>query len=180
MGSLHNREVAYAASDRQGSKFEYCVWRTVSPHSSHHPQEVLLAQFSLHLHKGGLNPHSFHFIHREHNDEQLYMVHLNPREHNMWILKTFYLCPSHPERTYYLESFYFFYVWLRLSLKEQNNNTSYHKICPTLCYIPKQWLLNVYNLLYFFNGRYNYLKCLWRCTIVDYDFGNYFRQNLPK
>ena len=29
---------------------------TVSSHSSHHPQEVLLAQFSLHLHKGGLNP----------------------------------------------------------------------------------------------------------------------------
>ena len=28
---------------------------------SHHPQEVLRAQFSLHVHKGGLKPHSFHF-----------------------------------------------------------------------------------------------------------------------
>ena len=28
----------------------------------HHPQEVLLAQFSLYVHKGGLKPDSFHFI----------------------------------------------------------------------------------------------------------------------
>ena len=28
--------------------------------SSHHPQEVLLAQFSLYVHKGGLKPASFH------------------------------------------------------------------------------------------------------------------------
>ena len=42
--------------------FESCVWRDVSSHSSHHPQEVLLAQFSLYVHKGGLKPHSFHFI----------------------------------------------------------------------------------------------------------------------
>ena len=27
--------------------------------SSHHPQEVLLAQFSLYVHKGGLKPDSF-------------------------------------------------------------------------------------------------------------------------
>ena len=44
----------------QGSNFECCVWRTVSSHSSHHPQEVLLAQFSLYVHKGGLKPDSFH------------------------------------------------------------------------------------------------------------------------
>ena len=50
------------ASDRQGSNFESCVWRTVSSQSSHHPQEVLLAQFSLYVHKGGLKPDSFHFI----------------------------------------------------------------------------------------------------------------------
>ena len=37
--------------------------RTVSFHSSHHPQEVLLAQFSLYVHKGDLKPDSFHFIH---------------------------------------------------------------------------------------------------------------------
>ena len=59
MGSLRDREVACSASDRQGSNFESCVWRTVS---SHHPQEVLLAQFSLYVHKSGLKPDSFHFF----------------------------------------------------------------------------------------------------------------------
>ena len=58
VGSLRDREVAGSASDRQGSNFESCVWMTVS---SHHPQEVLLAQFSLYVHKGGLKPDSFHF-----------------------------------------------------------------------------------------------------------------------
>ena len=64
VGSLHDREVACSASDRQGSNFESCVWRTVSSQSSHHPQEVLLAQFSLYVHKGGLKPDSFHFQYR--------------------------------------------------------------------------------------------------------------------
>ena len=49
VGSLRDREVACSASDRQGSNFESCVWRTVSSQSSHHPQEVLLAQFSLYV-----------------------------------------------------------------------------------------------------------------------------------
>ena len=62
VGSLCDREVACSASDCQGSNFESCVWRTVSSQSSHHPQEVLLAQFSLYVHKGGLKPDSFHFI----------------------------------------------------------------------------------------------------------------------
>ena len=62
VGSLRDREVACSASDRQGSNFESCVWRTVSSQSSHHPQEVLLAQFSLSVHKGGLKPESFHFF----------------------------------------------------------------------------------------------------------------------
>ena len=61
VGSLRDREVTCSASDRQGSNFESCVWRTVSSQSSHHPQEVLLAQFSLYVHKGGLKPDSFHF-----------------------------------------------------------------------------------------------------------------------
>ena len=61
VGSLRDREVACSTSDRQGSNFESCVWRTVSSQSSHHPQEVLLAQFSLYGHKGGLKPDSFHF-----------------------------------------------------------------------------------------------------------------------
>ena len=60
VGSLRDREVACSVSDRQGSNFESCVWRTVSSQSSHHPQEVLLAQFSLYVHKGGLKP--IHFI----------------------------------------------------------------------------------------------------------------------
>ena len=62
VGSLRDREVACSASDRQGSNFEFCVWRTVSSQSSHHPQEVLLAQFSLYVHKGGLKPDSINFI----------------------------------------------------------------------------------------------------------------------
>ena len=49
VGSLRDREVACSAPDRQGSNFESCVWRTVSSQSSHHPQEVLLAQFSLYV-----------------------------------------------------------------------------------------------------------------------------------
>ena len=62
VGSLRDREVACSASDRQGSNFETCVWRTVSSQLSHHPQEVLLAQFSLYVHKGGLKPDSFHLL----------------------------------------------------------------------------------------------------------------------
>ena len=75
VGSLRDREVACSASDRQGLNFESCVWRTVSSQSSHHPQEVLLAQFSLYVHKGGLNPiHfiSFHYIHAF--DTKIYTV----------------------------------------------------------------------------------------------------------
>ena len=62
VGSLRDREVACSASDRQGSSFESCVCRTVSSQSSHHPQEVLLAQLSLYVHKGGLKPDSFHLL----------------------------------------------------------------------------------------------------------------------
>ena len=62
VGSLRDREVACSVSDRQGANFESCVWRTVSSQSSHHPQEVLLAQFSLYVHKGGLEPVSFNFF----------------------------------------------------------------------------------------------------------------------
>ena len=56
-----DREVACLASDRQGSNFD-SVWRRVSSHSSHLPQEVLLAQFSLYMHKGGIKPDSFHWL----------------------------------------------------------------------------------------------------------------------
>ena len=72
MGSLRDREVACSASDRQGSNFESCVWRTVSSQTSHHPQEVLLAQFSLYVHKGGLKPDSFHFLHQ--HKRSIYLI----------------------------------------------------------------------------------------------------------
>ena len=70
VGSLRDREVACSASDRQGSNFESCVWRTVS---SHHPQEVLLAQFSLYVHKGGLKPDSFHFLSSQRQDAHYHL-----------------------------------------------------------------------------------------------------------
>ena len=59
VGSLRDREIACSASDRQGSNFESCVWRTVSSRSSHHPQEVLLAQFAQRWSKARFI--SFHF-----------------------------------------------------------------------------------------------------------------------
>ena len=46
---LRDREVACSASD------------AVSSHSSHHSQAVLLAKFSLYVHRSGPKPHSFHF-----------------------------------------------------------------------------------------------------------------------
>ena len=69
VGSLRDREVACSASDLQGLNFESCVWRAVSSHSSHHPQEVLLAQFSLYVHKNGLKPDSFYFIYSNMGDK---------------------------------------------------------------------------------------------------------------
>ena len=72
VGSLRDREVACSASDRQGSNFESCVWSTVSSQSSHHPQEVLLAQFSLYVHKGGLKPDSFYFTYSTLTAEEYY------------------------------------------------------------------------------------------------------------
>ena len=49
----NDRDVACSASEPQDSNFKSCVWRAVSFYSSHHPQEVLLAQVSLYVHKGG-------------------------------------------------------------------------------------------------------------------------------
>ena len=51
-----------SASDRQGAKVKSCVCMAVSPHSSHHQQEVLLNQFSLYVNKDGLKPHSFTWV----------------------------------------------------------------------------------------------------------------------
>ena len=74
VGSLRDREVACSASDRQGSNFESCVWRTVSSQSSHHSQEVLLVQFSLYVHKGGLSPIHFISFHFTSPDKELLTV----------------------------------------------------------------------------------------------------------
>ena len=60
VGSFCDREIACSASDLQGLKS--CVRRAVSSHSSHNPQKVLLTQFSLYVHKSGLNPDSFSSI----------------------------------------------------------------------------------------------------------------------
>ena len=80
VGSLRDREVACSASDRQGSNFKSRVWRTVS---SHHPQEVLLAQFSLYVHKGGLKPDSFHFIYDIYTQYKRMSI-SSPLLYNVW------------------------------------------------------------------------------------------------
>ena len=92
VGSLRDREVACSASDRQGSNFESCVWRTVSSQSSHHPQEVLLAQLSLYVHKGGLKPDSFHLVLRLSKKQALYGVVLIERTQNTEAVITPYNC----------------------------------------------------------------------------------------
>ena len=62
VGSVLDREVACSASDRRGSNFESCFWRAVSSWSSQNPQKVLLVQFGLYVHRGGLKPHSFYLF----------------------------------------------------------------------------------------------------------------------
>ena len=91
VGSLRDREVACSASDRQGSNFESWVWRTVSSQSSHQPQEVLLAQFSLYVHKGGLKPDSFHFFSRRpyHGNIYLSVKHFELMEKNLTVHKPY-------------------------------------------------------------------------------------------
>ena len=49
VGSLRDREVACSASDRQGSDFESCVWRTVSSHSSQRWPKARFISFHLPL-----------------------------------------------------------------------------------------------------------------------------------
>ena len=94
VGSVRDREVACSASDRQGSTFESCVWRTVSSQSSHHPQEVILAQFGLYVHKGGLKPDSFHLLLlKTHITQPLSSFGLSP----VWFkFSTFFETSTHP------------------------------------------------------------------------------------
>ena len=85
VGSQRNREEACSASDRQGSNFESCVCRAVSSHLSHHPQEVLLAQFSLYMHTFGLKPHLFYlFITLKHAHAPAPFIYVT---YSMWELR---------------------------------------------------------------------------------------------
>ena len=43
VGSCRDRKVACSASDLQGLNLNSCDWRAVSSHSSHHPQQIILA-----------------------------------------------------------------------------------------------------------------------------------------
>ena len=45
--------------------FEFRILCLAVSDSSHHPQEVLLAHFSLYVHKSGPKPDSFHFLDRD-------------------------------------------------------------------------------------------------------------------
>ena len=66
VGRLRDREITCSALDHEDTNFKSCVWRTLSSHSSHHPQEVLLAHFSLYVHKGDLKPNLFIlFVHNK-------------------------------------------------------------------------------------------------------------------
>ena len=59
---IRDQKLACSASDRRVSNFESCIWSVVS---SHHAQEVLLAQFSPYVHKSGLNLNScIHTVYR--------------------------------------------------------------------------------------------------------------------
>ena len=115
-GSLRDREVACSASYRQGSNFESCVWRTVSSQSSHHPQEVLLAQFSLYVHKGGLKPDSFHFLHQQYSriDQSLSLsIHLSPSQRRKKIILFF---QYHVVSNYLINNNYTFIFQLMTSI----------------------------------------------------------------
>ena len=60
LGGLKKKKMRCSVLGLRPPGLEFCVWRAVSFHSSHHPQDVLLAKFSLYVHKGSLNPDSFH------------------------------------------------------------------------------------------------------------------------
>ena len=128
VGSLRDRDVACSASDHQGSSFESCVWRTVSSQSSHHPQEVLLAQFSLYVHKGGLKPDSFHFKHITNTDDEYIVLSRNMcccdnakrRNYNIcenWVVITTILLvsiSSYTEDVVLISHFIYFYRYIYL------------------------------------------------------------------
>ena len=126
MGSLCDREVACSASDRQGSNFECCVWRTVSPQSSHHPQEALQAQFSLYVHKNGLKPDSFHFTNSNVFLSKLQWIALAIPPSNEWKISTNnYACFNLYDQL--IESLLF---WTECVFKHQRFANVYSQIKP--------------------------------------------------
>ena len=128
VGSLRVREVACSASDRQGSNFESCVWGTVSSQSSHHPQEVLLAQFSLYVYKGGLRPDSFH-------------VKLPPlvnfirvgKFRKKWLSLTKMLCESRKESTICLSR-------IIASPGGKSSTLYFDPLTTRRCHVPLKWV----------------------------------------
>ena len=74
-----------ACRDHQGSNFKSCGWRAVSSRSPHHPQEVLLAQFSLHMRNGGLKPNSFHFQLRH-----LWWIPIEKKNWSSWFVEKYF------------------------------------------------------------------------------------------
>ena len=105
VGSLRDRELEYSASDRQGSNLESCVWRTVSSQSSHHPQEVLLAQFSLYVHKAGLKHDSFHFK-TQYSNANLFIVFYKTDEEYLIMVRLWILgIPRNPSKQEYVNIF---------------------------------------------------------------------------
>ena len=139
VGSLRDREVACSASDRQGSNFESCVWRTVSSQSSHHPQEVLLAQFSLYVHKGGLKPDLFQFCFIN------FINFIN-------FIHSIYFIPS-------------FISFIHSRIHSNFNHAIYHRPTKLLaCGIPQGMLMPTTASLKRNNRIYwiNFLSCAWR------------------
>ena len=145
VGSLRDREVACSASDRQGSNFESCVWRTVSSQSSHHPQEVLLVQFSLYVHKGGLKPDSFLISHTPNRSHpvhvlpSLLLIALPHSSHPVHILKSLLLvAPPHSSHPVHLLNIsccfniiLYQIIWSYLSLR----SLDHHYCCQYLAFI---------------------------------------------
>ena len=62
---LHNYpcDVTLIYTHQRGNNQNHCIFVSFPKHSN--------AQFSLYLHKGGLNPHSFHFIFPKHSHAKI-------------------------------------------------------------------------------------------------------------
>ena len=71
-GDLCDPDVRVRRQTASTRNSKACVCMAVSSHSYYQPQGILLAQFSLYVHKGGIKPHPFHlFIYSK---EQHFMI----------------------------------------------------------------------------------------------------------